>query len=271
MRFTVFGGQGFIGGELARSLRSAGHEVVIPAGGFFPDTPPSGGYGHAVWAIGLTADFRSRPFDTVEAHVSALAPVLNGGAFESFLYLSSTRVYMRADVTDEDAPLPVASADPSDLYNVSKLCGEALCLARPNTRIARLSNVLGPGEGARDTFIGALCRQAAAGRIRLQSDPASLKDYVWIDDVVTYLAQIALTGRQRIYNVARGSRIRHDAWVAALAAVTGADADCPDGLPETSFLPIETGRLVAEFGPARTDPLDRVDRIAAPSAPTSIL
>ena len=31
MRFTVFGGQGFIGGELARHLRAGGH--VVDAGG----------------------------------------------------------------------------------------------------------------------------------------------------------------------------------------------------------------------------------------------
>ncbi len=51
--------------------------------------------GHAFYCIGLTADFRSRPFETIEAHCGLLKEVLSGSRFSSFVYLSSTRVYAR--------------------------------------------------------------------------------------------------------------------------------------------------------------------------------
>ena len=48
------------------------------------------------------------------------------------LLLSSTRVYARSENTDELVqPLPCLSSDPSDLYNLSKLMGEALVLQDP--------------------------------------------------------------------------------------------------------------------------------------------
>jgi len=31
--------------------------------------------GHVIYCIGLTADFRQKPFETIEAHVSKLAEV----------------------------------------------------------------------------------------------------------------------------------------------------------------------------------------------------
>ena len=84
-----------------------------------------------IFAIGLTADFRSRPLDTMDAHVSALAEVLRCGRFDSLTYLSSTRVYAGLPRGCGNATLVVNPSDASDLYNLSKLAGEALCLGRP--------------------------------------------------------------------------------------------------------------------------------------------
>jgi uncharacterized protein YbjT (DUF2867 family) len=70
-KFTVLGAGGFIGGRLVEHLRGLGHEVDAP-----PRRPAEayvdglGGrqLGHVVYCIGLTADFRTRPYETVEAH-----------------------------------------------------------------------------------------------------------------------------------------------------------------------------------------------------------
>jgi len=55
--------------------------------------------GHIIYCIGITADFRRRPHDTITAHVTKLQEVLTRTSFESLVYLSSTRVYSRC-VTD---------------------------------------------------------------------------------------------------------------------------------------------------------------------------
>lgn len=73
--FTVLGGSGFIGWQLAATLRQQGEDVYVPPrdhGARF-DRP----LGDVVYAVGVTADFRSRPFATVEAHVCLLRRVLS--------------------------------------------------------------------------------------------------------------------------------------------------------------------------------------------------
>ena len=71
--FTVFGSSGYIGSHLVRHLIASGEEVATPMRG-----APIGEthLGHVVYAIGLTADFRTRPFDTMAAHVTRLADIL---------------------------------------------------------------------------------------------------------------------------------------------------------------------------------------------------
>ena len=158
-RFTVFGGAGFIGSHLVAYLRARGHHCHVPARDQV--LKARGPLGHAVYCIGLTADFRSRPFDTVEAHTGMFASLLRGAQFDSLLYVSSARIYQSADSGSETAQFATDPADPSQLYNLTKLTAECLCLslARPEIKIARLSNVYGPDfESA--NFLTAVVRDA---------------------------------------------------------------------------------------------------------------
>ena len=262
-RFTVLGGRGAIGKALADALRAGGHEVRAP--GRDDDWRWGEQWGHAVYAVGLTADFRSRPLDTMEAHVGLLARVLRDARFESLLYLSSTRVYQRAGATREEAMLPVLPADPSDLYNLSKLAGEALCLAlpRPTVRVARLANVVGADDAASENFLPSLVRAARAGRILLRTALDSEKDYVHIDDVVRLLPRMALEGRERLYNLAHGVPLRHRAWVEPIAAATRCAVDVAADAACVRFAPIDVGRIRAEFGHAPRNPLDALATLLA--------
>ena len=127
MRFTLLGAHGFVGRHLLTYLTSLGHEVIAPARDARLTDACDGT--HEIYAIGLTADFRQRPFDTIEAHVSLAAELLRDCDFTSILYLSSTRVYAGSTNTDKSAALTVCPGNPSDLYNLSKLTGEAICNA----------------------------------------------------------------------------------------------------------------------------------------------
>ncbi len=264
MRFTIFGATGFIGSHLVRRLQQAGHDVLAPSRHDMHAAPPVGGHGHVIWAIGLTGDFHSRPFDTMAANVSELAPILSQQNFDSFLYLSSTRVYAGSGNTAEaSSHLVVTPSNPSDLYNISKLAGESLCLglARPDIRVARLANVTGPREEERFTFLGDICRAARGGQIQLRSARVSEKDYIWIDDAVTLLLRIATDGQQRIYNVASGRQVRHQAWLEAISALSGCQWGVEPGATDASFPPIDISRVAAEFGFAASDVLPRAAEV----------
>lgn len=163
--FTVLGASGYIGSRVVRHLRAEGHAVWAPERG--DSSILNRPLGHVLYCVGLTGDFRNRPFDTVQAHVGLLAEILRHANFESLLYLSSTRVYQGAERTDEDAPLTVVPGTPSDLYNLTKLTGESLChcSGREGVRVVRLSNVVGEGmDPASGNFIATLLQDARSGR-----------------------------------------------------------------------------------------------------------
>jgi nucleoside-diphosphate-sugar epimerase len=202
-----------------------------------------------IYAIGLTADFRQRPYDTVQSHVSVLAELLQKGTFDSLLYLSSTRVYGRATGGNEDSLLPMLSQDPSDLYNISKLMGESLCLQDTRTcvRVARLSNVVGGEDGESSNFIPSLVREARSGRIVLKTAADSVKDYINIDDLSELLPRIATGGRERLYNVASGVQTTHAQWTMQLVVQTGCIVEVAPSAPTVRLPPLDIGRIKSEF------------------------
>lgn len=247
--FTVLGATGYIGSRLVAHLQAQGHSVWAPARGDAEVfTRP---LGHVMYCVGLTADFRTRPFDTVDAHVGLLAEVLRRAQFDSLLYLSSTRVYMGGSSTQEDAPLTVCPAEPSHLYNLSKLTGESLCHAsgRPGVRVVRLSNVVGPDmEPASGNFIASLLNSAHMGNILLQSNLESTKDYIHINDVVEGILLIALKGCFSVYNLASGKNITHREWMHWMARNFGCSFSVKLNAPVQYFPEIEVGRIEKEFG-----------------------
>lgn len=253
--FTVLGAAGYIGSRLVARLRADGHAVWAPARG--DDQLLRRPLGHVLYGAGLTGDFRTRPFDTMQAHVALLAQVLQQAHFDSLLYFSSTRVYMGAAATHEDAPLVVRPGDSSQLYNLSKLAGEALCHAsgRAGVRVARLSNIVGPDmDAASGNLVAELEQQARQGHMVLRSDPRSAKDYLHVDDVIEWLPRIALSGRAAVYNVASGVQISHAQWLQWLGERYGATCEVVADVPLQSFAPIDVRRLQQEWG-VRARPL----------------
>jgi nucleoside-diphosphate-sugar epimerase len=247
-RFTVLGGAGFIGSNLVAHLRARGHECHVPAREEILAARQA--LGHAVYCIGLTADFRSRPFDTVEAHVGLFGSLLRGAQFDSLTYLSSARIYQNGDSGQETARFTVDPANPSHLYDLTKLTAECLCLAleRPEVRIARLSNVYGRDFDSRN-FLADVIRDAVRrGAVRLEAHPEGAKDYVAIADVTAMLERIALHGRHRIYNVAAGRNVSNGEIMRVLQDATGCAVEWAGSAPPVTVAPLSIARLQEEFG-----------------------
>lgn len=253
---TVLGAGGFIGSALVSALQGNGHRVHPVTRGVLPALLASRrNAGHVIDCIGLTSDFRTRAHDTVHAHVTITARCLATLEFESFLFLSSTRVYAHADATCEDAALPCVPGNPSDLYNLSKLAGEALCLAdsRPAVRVVRVSNVYSRPPPA-DSFLGEVLREGRTfGAVRFVQSPQSCKDYIDLAEVTRLLPDIATSGRQRLYNLASGVNTTHAAIANGLRRHFGWRVSFAPGAPTMRFPRIDTARIEQEFGPVLRD------------------
>jgi len=254
--FTILGADGFIGGALVAWLESEERVVhaitraALPA--LLASRRPAG---HVIDCIGLGGDVQERPLELAEAHVGLVARCLAQLRFESFLLLSSTRVYGQDGAAHEDAVLSATPADPSGLYEVTKLAGEALCLADPcrTTRVARLPDVYGIRMPAW-TFLGRLLREGRAnGSVVFRESAVSSRDYVSVAAVVRLLTLIATAGRSRIYNVASGHNTSHAEIAECLYTIAGWHTEFAPSAPVVRQPPIDTTRLETEFGSATSN------------------
>lgn len=234
-----------MGSHLSAYLKKCKDTVVLEDG----DAGLPSGLGHVIYCIGVTTDFASRLEATMTAHVTKALEIISRGDFESFTYLSSTRVYENGDDGDEQAVLNGNPAQVADFYKISKIAGEAVCLTHPRStvRVVRLSNVLGYETPAL-TFVPSLITTALReGRIVIRTAPESVKDYVAMPDVVRMLPEIALHGRHRLYNLASGRQTKHDEIVRSISAATGCTFGYAEGSPQVSFPPVSISRLREEF------------------------
>jgi len=209
----VIGAQGFVGRRLSARLTKAGWELYAPAKGdpgvFSRDL------GTVFYCAGLTADYDSRPFDTVEAHASLVSELARAGRFERLIYASSTRLYdgLSVATVDETAALVFEPGDPRRTYDLSKALGENLTLTRTGGRgaVARLANIYDWEEGAPGFLSDWLIRARKPGDLRLESSPHIARDYIHLDDAVGGLMAMAAGPAPGIVNVASGELVSNGA------------------------------------------------------------
>src|SRR3989338_3648357 len=248
MNYTVLGANGFIGKHVAAALRRRGHSPLCPDR---EQRLPGRDLGVVFYCIGLTADFRQRPLDTVDAHVCVLNRVLREASYEKLVYLSSTRVYMglKGRVNEDDVLLANPN-DPSDLYNISKLMGESACLhSGRNAAVARLSNVVGP-DFSSDNFISALIREACEERsIHLHSTAESAKDFILLEDAVGAIVALGELSRPMpIYNIASGRNLSNGQVCAAITAVEHCNWEVAQGARLLDSPEIDISRSRKDLG-----------------------
>jgi len=218
--------------------------------------------GNIIYAIGVS-DFLNHPYDAIDAHVCLLKNLLENTKFDSLVYLSSGRFYYQSPSTNESDSTCVNSNSPNDLYNISKLLGESLCIAskRQNVKIVRPSNVVGIGSPS-NLFIQSIINDAISkNKIILNSTLDSEKDYVHIDDVVKMLYEIALHGKSEIYNIGMGKNIASKEIVDKISAKTGCHVEISSDATRFSSPKISIDKIVSQFNFKPSSIIDKLDEI----------
>ena len=244
---TVLGATGFIGSNIVELLQRGNIEHYAPARN---EILTGKKLGHVIYCIGLTADFRSRPFDTVEAHVCALAQILQHGDFESLTYLSSARVYINCNqsLVNEYAVIPVHPFDRDELYTLTKLTGERLCLSSgKKTKIVRLSNAYGKNMNP-DNFLQQVLKTITTEKVlSLQASLSSAKDYIHIEDAAALIIKIATIGREAAYNVGSGTNTSNEEIINEFKRHFDFSLDVSNIGKEIIFPELDINRIKNEF------------------------
>ena len=95
---VILGANGWIGSHLAAYLVSRGEApLLVDKSNIEEWLSAPYPVKKLFYCIGLTSDFRDKPYETVEAHVSLLSKVIQVKDIDKFVYLSSTRVYQGSD------------------------------------------------------------------------------------------------------------------------------------------------------------------------------
>ena len=246
MEFTVLGSSGFIGTYLVNYLQSKNFSCNAP--NLRKENIYKKSLGHVIYSVGIS-NFLEDPYNAVEAHTCILNKILKNADFESFLYISSGRFYYNTKTASEDDNIEINPNDKNQLYNISKLLGETICMAsnKPNIKIVRPSNVTGVGT-PKNLFIPSLIKDAIeTKKISLRSSLDSKRDFVSIDDLVRILPEIALKGTQKIYNVAMGKNTSSREIINEISRITGCEIEVTKDAPEYSAPVISIERIKNEF------------------------
>ncbi len=248
---TVLGASGFVGSNLVNLLKKRNAPFNVLNRG---EELSKQNLGHIIYCIGMTADFRTKPFETVEAHVSKLASILQTCIFDSFTYLSSTRVYLKSKATQnhltEIDDIVINSGDAFDLFAASKITGELLALncGRDNIKVVRLSNVFGE-DFLSQNFITSIVKDAIERqKVELFTTPDSSKDYISVEDVCNALIKLCKCPGMGVYNLSYGKNTANETILNELQKLTGAQIKYSAKAQQIIFQEISNAKIATAIG-----------------------
>ncbi|AFS83787.1 NAD-dependent epimerase/dehydratase [Candidatus Nitrosopumilus sediminis] len=253
------GSKGFIGSHFVKYFKTQNIEFSAPD--IRTDTEIfSKPLGNIIYAIGVS-NFVEKPLEAIDAHVCILKKILEKCNFDSLLYISSGRIYYNSLSTVEDEKVTIDPSNPNDLYNISKIMGESLCLStnRKNVRVVRPSNVLGIGAPS-NLFVPSIIKDAIKqNKIILHSTLESKKDYIFIDDVIDLIIKIIQNGKSRIYNVASGYNIKSQDIINKIVEITNCSIEISNDAKEFSSGQINIDKIKNEFDFIPTKVTDKIE------------
>jgi nucleoside-diphosphate-sugar epimerase len=260
LKFTILGSSGFIGSNVSKTLKNKNFNCYTPD--VRKESLDGKNLGNVIYSLGVS-DFRNKPSDTIDAHICILNKILKNCSFDSLLYISSGRMYYNVDSTLEENSLIGNPNMKNDLYNISKLQGESLCMSmnNPKIKIIRPSNVVGITAPS-NLFIPSLIKEAVTTKkIILHSTLDSEKDYVHIDDLVQLIPKIISSNEFQLYNIASGYNISSNKIIDEIIRLTDCELEIASDAKKFSSGQINIDRIKNEFNFEPTRIIDKIKEL----------
>jgi len=204
MKFTVIGADGFIGSELCDFLKKKNLTVneITRKNNLSKDLS----LGIVIYCAG-NGDCENHPSKVIDSNINLLKEIIDNYNYKRLLYISSTRVYLGLQSSDELSDLSIINSDNRKLFNLSKLCAEELCFKSSKDNIVlRVSNVYGKAIKS-PLFLPSIIRDSISkGVVNMYITPNYSKDYIFVGDLLKAIYEISIKDdlTSNIYNVASG-------------------------------------------------------------------
>ncbi len=205
MRIVIVGLRSFVAGSVAPLAAKTGLEVVSLA----HDAPLEASLrpDDAVINFALHPDYRSKPYDA-EKDCDLAAALASKRVGARFVMLSTRRVYPEAERWG--AKETCAAQGDETAYGKNKARTEAAILdaVGESATILRLSNVFGheydATESRRTFFAQALTSLKKRGRIVLDMNPRTRRDFVPVERCAAAIVAVAADRKSGIFNIGCG-------------------------------------------------------------------
>ena len=131
---------------------------------------------------------------------------LTAKAKEQFIFISTSEIYSESDGNSEDTNVVINPKNTRNCYTLSKLFGESLlAFGDPNLnhKSIRLCLCYGPGFKSDDKRVLSefIIKGYANNEIFLLDEGSALRSYIYVDDCIDGILNIAASGKLNIYNI----------------------------------------------------------------------
>lgn len=200
-KYTIFGHTGFLGKNIIDYLDKKNASYFLPKRNknIFKKN-----LNNIIYCIG-TDDVHNNIVQSVESNLKKLCEIIENNKFKSFLFISSTRVYLGSKKTKENDNIIINSNLKTYLFNLLKLTSENFCLSQKNKKIkvVRLSNLYGKHFKNQIYLLPTLLRESKQKkRISININKNSRKNYLSVEDAILVIFKIINKSKYKVYNVA---------------------------------------------------------------------
>ena len=245
--FTIFG-QGFVGTNISIFLKKKKCKLFIPKKGKYKFKK---NLHNVIYCIG-NQNWLKDPEVTYNANLAMVPKIIFNNKFDSFTFLSTTRLYFAnpKTKTSENDPININSNNKSFLYNSLKIAAENLCLTlnNKNIKVIRMSNLFGDNFTNQAYILPTWIRDSIINKkIDLYINKNSTKDFIYVDDAFDVLLKIIKTGKHRLYNVASGKNIKLSKILKEIKKITNCKINYTNSSNIIKEPKINIKRIVNEF------------------------